>query len=179
MYPNMKSSMLHVSTGSAQRWLLLPAFAAVLALFSVGCGHKNLLAPKESAASSAMVGQRLPAQMQALGEPVAALHTEGVSESGAIWAIDRPAHWNGDLVLYAHGYTNPSEPVALPNYFALRDSLLARGYAVAASSSLSPPSNTIGMAVNRAVLAVRRSTNSRRDVSIGSSLGGRRRPVGH
>ncbi len=134
MYPNMKSSMLHVSTGSAQRWLLLPAFAAVLALFSVGCGHKNLLAPKESAASSAMVGQRLPAQMQALGEPVAALHTEGVSESGAIWAIDRPAHWNGDLVLYAHGYTNPSEPVALPNYFALRDSLLARGFGVATSS---------------------------------------------
>src|SRR6185503_4098115 len=42
--------------------------------------------------------------------------------------------WNGDLVVYAHGYTDPVAAVALPNFGPIRDALVARGYAVIASS---------------------------------------------
>jgi len=63
-----------------------------------------------------------------------AVHLEGRSESGALWALDRPAAWNRSLVIYVHGYTLPTNPVALPHNEEVRDSLLARGYAVATSS---------------------------------------------
>jgi putative CocE/NonD family hydrolase len=60
---------------------------------------------------------------------------EGVHESGAHWAIDMPAHWNGTLLLYARGY-RPTAPLA-PPATAPRDmgeELLAQGYALAASN---------------------------------------------
>ncbi|MFQ5854448.1 MAG: serine aminopeptidase domain-containing protein [Anaerolineae bacterium] len=41
---------------------------------------------------------------------------DGRQESGAIYRICMPApdHWNGDLVVYAHGYVAPDEPVGIP-----------------------------------------------------------------
>lgn len=53
--------------------------------------------------------------------------------SGAGYRIEVPDNWNGDLVLYAHGYrgTGPELTVSNP---AIRDHLIARGYAWAASS---------------------------------------------
>jgi pimeloyl-ACP methyl ester carboxylesterase len=57
-----------------------------------------------------------------------------VSGSGALWEIDKPARWNGDLVVYLHGYSNPADRIALPNNGPIRDSLVAMGFAVAASS---------------------------------------------
>ena len=53
---------------------------------------------------------------------------------GSLYALYRPARWNGDLVLYAHGYIPPTAPIALPAAEAVRDSLLAHHYAVAYSS---------------------------------------------
>jgi pimeloyl-ACP methyl ester carboxylesterase len=53
---------------------------------------------------------------------------------GALYALFLPANWNGDLVVYAHGYFFPTDPVELPNIPRLRDGLLALGYGVAYSS---------------------------------------------
>ena len=39
---------------------------------------------------------------------------DGVQASGAIYRICMPATWNGDLVVFAHGYVGFNEPVAIP-----------------------------------------------------------------
>ena len=63
---------------------------------------------------------------------------EGQTGPGSLYALDMPAVWNGDLVVYAHGIVDPALPVALPsaqdNFDTVRDALLARGFAVATSS---------------------------------------------
>ena len=47
----------------------------------------------------------------------------------------RPANWNGGLLIYAHGYTSPVAPVALPAEAEMIVGLLApQGFAVAYSS---------------------------------------------
>jgi len=74
------------------------------------------------------------------GAPVAVAQTHfaGSTGPGSSYEIDVPAAWNGDLVLYAHGIVQAEQPVAAPTnqdgYDLLRAALLARGYAVAASS---------------------------------------------
>jgi pimeloyl-ACP methyl ester carboxylesterase len=40
---------------------------------------------------------------------------DGVLEHGALYRICFPATWNGDLVLYAHGYVAPQHPLAIPD----------------------------------------------------------------
>ena len=54
---------------------------------------------------------------------------------GANYVLYKPADWNGDLVLLAHGY-GPPPLLPADGYLdpALRDGLLAQGYAVAASA---------------------------------------------
>jgi hypothetical protein len=39
---------------------------------------------------------------------------DGPQSTGAIYRICMPGTWNGDLVLWAHGYVDPSEPIAIP-----------------------------------------------------------------
>jgi pimeloyl-ACP methyl ester carboxylesterase len=41
--------------------------------------------------------------------------SDGVLPHGALYRVCFPASWNGNLVLYAHGYVRPGLPVALPN----------------------------------------------------------------
>ena len=69
------------------------------------------------------------------GPAVAQQHVEGQVGPGALYALDMPAAWNGDLVVYAHGIVDPVLPVALPSsqdHFAiLRNALMDRGFAVA------------------------------------------------
>src|SRR5262245_53516580 len=51
------------------------------------------------------------------GPAAAAVSTcdpDGAQASGAIYRICMPATWNGDLVIYAHGYVGFNEPVAIP-----------------------------------------------------------------
>ena len=64
-------------------------------------------------------------------------------KNGAEYALFMPANWNGDLVLYAHGFIDPEAPIALPDVspedvapwvVGLRDTLLSLGYGVAYSS---------------------------------------------
>jgi len=72
------------------------------------------------------------------GTAAAQSHYEGAIGPGSSYEIDVPAVWNGDLVLYAHGIVQAALPVVPPTnqdgYAAIRAALLAKGYAVAASS---------------------------------------------
>lgn len=148
------------------RLLLLLATLAALA----GCERRQLLAPEATGVATSAT-QRYHSD----DVPSTPLHLEGVSESGALWVIDRPAAWNGDLVLYLHGYTNPALPLALPNNGNIRDSLMARGYAVAASSySSNGYAVEEGMRDSRALLHLfrERVAQPRRTVLFGQSLGG-------
>jgi pimeloyl-ACP methyl ester carboxylesterase len=59
----------------------------------------------------------------------------GHHAGGAPWAVDMPGSWNGTLLLYGHGYSpgaSSQPPVTAPR--GLREWLLSRGYALAASS---------------------------------------------
>ncbi len=131
---------------------------ATSALLVSGCNRKPMLlepslsapnAPMEASArvaaggipSSATAGSRsLESPMRNRGGASASQmekHLQGEIGPGALYSIDVPAAWNGDLVLYAHGYTLPQSPVTLPaidNFNAVRDLLMARGFALAATS---------------------------------------------
>ena len=64
--------------------------------------------------------------------------TEGTLESGALSLICFPDSWNGTLVVYAHGYVQPSAPVALPDDevggVSISDAVTGFGYAYATTS---------------------------------------------
>lgn len=57
---------------------------------------------------------------------------------GGVYRIEIPARWNGELVLYAHGFRANSGPngsrLTAPFPSTLREPLIARGYAWASSS---------------------------------------------
>jgi hypothetical protein len=63
--------------------------------------------------------------------PGATVHT-GIVD-GAAYRIEVPSHWNGGLVVYAHGYRGTGTVVYVDNP-SLRAYYLARGFAWAASS---------------------------------------------
>jgi len=69
---------------------------------------------------------------------VRGLVLEGAAGPGSVYELRVPdAGWNRQLVVYLHGITNPQDPPALPSdplYVAIRDGVLARGFATAASS---------------------------------------------
>jgi hypothetical protein len=73
---------------------------------------------------------------------------EGETGPGSLYALYIPRSWNGDAVYYAHGIRFLDAAVDLGNqdqFFAIRDALGARGFAVAWSSSLRTalPSRTV------------------------------------
>ncbi|HXR70879.1 MAG TPA: alpha/beta hydrolase [Actinocrinis sp.] len=61
-----------------------------------------------------------------------ASHYTGTLADGATWIADTPAHWNGTLVLFSHGFGPPTAADA-PSQ-ASADALLSQGYALAGSS---------------------------------------------
>jgi len=67
--------------------------------------------------------------------PASAELIDGSTGPGSLYRLARPANWNGDLVIYAHGYASPDEPVALPAEGELFIGMFgAQGFAVAFSS---------------------------------------------
>lgn len=104
---------------------VLPCLA-ILGLLLAGCSEREPTAPVASRAPQLQV---LPPGTQAV---------EGEIGPGALYGLYRPALWNGRLILYAHGYTTPGTPLALPtaspSIELLRDVLLGLGYGVAMSS---------------------------------------------
>jgi pimeloyl-ACP methyl ester carboxylesterase len=160
------------------RHALAPLAIASLLLTLAGCGHKNALAPE---ATSAPFGKAVvaAAPSQASGGAGitldAPLHLEGEIGPGALWQIDVPQQWNGDLVVYLHGYTSPSVDVALPNAGAVISALTAQGYAVAASSySVNGFASKEGLEQSHQLsgLFASRVATPRRTFLFGRSLGG-------
>ncbi|MCB0244999.1 MAG: prolyl oligopeptidase family serine peptidase, partial [Anaerolineae bacterium] len=84
---------------------------------------------------------------------------DGTQTSGAVYRICMPPSWwyNGDLVIYAHGYVAPYEPVAIPedqlclpdNGPCLPDIINVLGYGFATTSY-----STNGLAVQQGVADV-------------------------
>lgn len=112
----------------------------------------------------------------AAGIADAAERIDGNHAGGARWAIERPAEWNGTLLLYSRGYTavqSQAPPATAPR--DLHDWLLEQGYALAASSY-----SGAGWALEEAprdqieVLDafVARFGKPRRTIAWGSSMGG-------
>jgi pimeloyl-ACP methyl ester carboxylesterase len=59
----------------------------------------------------------------------------GTFGPGALYRLVRPTVWNGGLVIYAHGFVLPDQPLAIPPDAELAITLLtSQGFAVAASS---------------------------------------------
>src|SRR5262249_30492559 len=124
--------------GIRSRWTIArsplvshPVAAALAALLlATGCSRQSPTAPLAHATTTTTgIGTRgLTADVPG------AVHLEGSIGPGALYSLDKPENWNGDLVLSLHGYTTPGSPIALPNNGAIRDKLLAAGFAVAASS---------------------------------------------
>lgn len=66
---------------------------------------------------------------------------EGTLNTGALYKIWMPENWNGELVVFAHGYVAPNEPIAIPeNQLTLSDGtyipdlVTDMGYAFATTS---------------------------------------------
>ncbi len=66
---------------------------------------------------------------------------EGTLVTGAIYKIWMPQTWNGELVIYAHGYVDPTQPVTIPeSHLTLNDGtyvpdlVTEMGYAFATTS---------------------------------------------
>ena len=147
------------------------AFLLPLSLVVVTSCGKQLL-PTQPATEAAV---RDPVQELRASRRGGAVEIIGSTRSGAQYALYRPARWNGDLVLYAHGFTPPSDPIHLPPIESLRDRLLAQGCAVAYSSFAEN-----GLAIRDGIrqtarleeLFAERVGRPRRVFLLGSSMGG-------
>ena len=97
-----------------------------LVLFVLGvsaCGGKHILSPDSAVptvGSSSTLGNAATDPLCLRQVEQGPVHLVGQTAGGALWRIDKPADWNGELVVYLHGYTNPADPVALPNNDAIR-----------------------------------------------------------
>ena len=64
--------------------------------------------------------------------------SDGTMSSGALYRICFPPGWNGELVIYAHGYVRPDEPLAIPDDalagISVSSAVTSLGYAYATTS---------------------------------------------
>ncbi len=64
--------------------------------------------------------------------------TDGTQATGALYRICFPADWNGDLVIYAHGYVDVSQPIAIHDDViggqSVSSAVTGLGYAFATTS---------------------------------------------
>ena len=95
---------------------------ALAALLGSSC-EKHVLPTQATAEVSAV--ERVAQESMSHRRNGAASVT-GTTESGSLFALYRPANWSGDLAVYAHGFTPPTDPIHLPPIEELRDELLAR-----------------------------------------------------
>jgi pimeloyl-ACP methyl ester carboxylesterase len=103
--------------------------ATLLTLIAAGCSN-------DEAGTSGGVAAVEP---HPPGPSAKSTSVAGAFGSGSRYALHCPADWNGDLVVYAHGYAFPETDPALPDaddesFVGLRDALLDAGYGVAFSS---------------------------------------------
>jgi len=77
----------------------------------------------------------VPPQYDGVPEAQGTQVVDGSTGPGSLYRFVVPENWNGTLLVYAHGYVAPDQPVALPSEADLFTGLLApQGFAVAFSS---------------------------------------------
>jgi pimeloyl-ACP methyl ester carboxylesterase len=116
-------------TGNTLRRLGLGAVLTCGTLWATGCGgDDNLSAPE-------VPPDEPPDNQGQAPEPGC---SEGVLQHGALYRICFPASWNGNLVLYAHGYVAPQNALTLPDEQIAGQSIsgvvTGLGYAFASTS---------------------------------------------
>ena len=140
-------------------------------------------APRTAALLVAALLTATPASAQAAPHDSAGVkasggaHVEGKLPSGAAYVMDRPADWNGTVLLFSHGYHPAGSPNAAENAPSsqTRKRLLDEGYALVGSSYA-----TTGWAVTDAVpdqlatlgLFTKRFGRAGRTLAWGESYGG-------
>ena len=106
-------------------------------LLAFGCKKEMTVTPSTSAVDGAAINkvsnfQKVTTIDGNVTQVASSMVTLG---SGEIYQISKPDNWNGDLILYAHGYVSPFLPLAIPTeanaYVPLFTSL---GYAFATTS---------------------------------------------
>ncbi|MFJ9707159.1 alpha/beta hydrolase [Streptomyces sp. NPDC101234] len=102
-------------------------------------------------------------------------HYSGTLSDGATWIADRPAQWNGSLLLFSHGF-GPTVAADAPST-AARQALLDAGYALVGSSYDPNGSMWALDSAERdqfaALTAFRRQVGTpTRVISVGQSMGG-------
>src|SRR5919112_810542 len=72
------------------------------------------------------------------GQTPSAGCTDGTLATGALYRVCFPVEWNGDLVLFAHGYVAPQQELAIPEEMAggqpASSVVTGMGYAYATTS---------------------------------------------
>jgi pimeloyl-ACP methyl ester carboxylesterase len=108
-----------------KRW-----FVVLVVSFLIVSGCTDLLITNIGSSSNATVTAKGVKKEQSVGT------IEGEIGPGALYRMSIPENWNGGLVLYAHGYVDPSaEGVALPSYADdIQVALNSYGFGVAFSS---------------------------------------------
>jgi pimeloyl-ACP methyl ester carboxylesterase len=104
------------------RFKTLPFALVGFAVVAMGCADDGVLAPDSELT---LVAKRAITGPQ---------EVEGATGPGSLYKLFYPAVWNGDLVIYSHGYVAPGEPIALPEVDPLPGILTGFGYGVAYSS---------------------------------------------
>ncbi|MGW5658381.1 alpha/beta hydrolase [Streptomyces humi] len=102
-------------------------------------------------------------------------HYSGTLSDGATWIADKPAQWNGTLLLFSHGF-GPTTAADAPST-AARQALLDAGYALVGSSYDPNGSMWALDSAERdqfaALTAFRRQVGTpTRTISVGQSMGG-------
>lgn len=106
--------------------------------------------------------------------PASVIHHQAALPDGATWISDVPAHWNGVLVLYSHGFgTLTAQDAPDP---ATQADLLAEGYALVGSSYAGPSLWALASAEPdqfRALAAITKIIGKpRKTLAFGTSMGG-------
>jgi pimeloyl-ACP methyl ester carboxylesterase len=122
--------MSKTTKGASQRVSMIAcALALIIGLIGFsGISLKAEASPREMT----------PAGVPGSSQPQTGACVDGVQSSGALYRICIPNQWNGDLVVYAHGYAAPQLPLSIPDDqiggVSLSQTVNQLGYAYASTS---------------------------------------------
>ncbi|PSR51954.1 hypothetical protein AHMF7605_29020 [Adhaeribacter arboris] len=110
-------------------YLLLVSFIFLL----VGCQDAAELAVPARSADHVVTSLQSVTTVEGFTTPMSC--TTETLPTGEIYQICKPANWNGELIIYAHGYISEFEPLQLPTEASKYAPLfVSQGYAFATTS---------------------------------------------
>ena len=107
------------------RNLLLLIFAA--SVFALGGCSEDIAGPQESVSE-----EDIKVEQTSVVKSEGVTVYEGIIGGTNLYAFLVPEDWNGELVLYAHGFVDADEPLTLPtrdNVVEIRDRVVSMGFA--------------------------------------------------